>query len=536
MANYPVQIVINAFDGVSKKFDHIRSKFSELEDASKKLKTSFKLLSGSLGLPKISSAIKGVGQGFAKVGQGAKESFIRLGAVAGAVFGGLFLLLKGTSERLDGIAKGAIRVGLSTDAFQELGYAAKLSGVNAEEFAAAMGKLSLNLGLARNKAGPLFSLLSKGAPKFFQELKGAKNNEQAFDVLARGIFKLKDPTKQAVLVTAAFGKAGMKLLPLFKEGPAGLKKLREEAKKLGIIKGADIEAASAFNDQLDSLGKTFEDLKVNALAPLFPVMTKLLGEFQAFIVDSLPDVRKFAEAFAADLPGYIDQLKLGFIDLKNNLKPLIEKGQWLVDKFGLFNVVAVALGAFIFGPFIAGLAALATSFITLGIALAPLLLQFGAFLLLNPLVWIAGLAAGAAYVITHWEKVWGWFDSFAKFLKNTFGFKLFPGLDKLKDKLPDDIKKNPYKTNKYFNPKTGVDGSLPFWERQRTAPEFGLGQPAPAKDLSFSPMAIDNQNRNELTIQIPNLPDGSKVKMTGDSNKDFMTKVFSGLQGIYSSP
>ncbi len=541
MANFPVNLTIKAFDHASAKFDGINKKLEGLRNSSSRLKTAFQLTSSTLNLGGVANALGGIGTGFRNLASGVGQSLTRLGLSVGAAGTGIFLLAKHTSEEIDMLSKTSRRLGFTIEGFQELQHAAKLSGINTEEFTKSVSEMNKRLGEAKIGQGALQSVLSKAAPNFLKQLKLAKNNEQAFDLLSTAIFSIKDPTQKAALATAAFGKAGSRLVTLFNEGPAGIAKLRAEAAKLGLVNEDTAKSAEEFNDNLDRLGHAFNSLKISAIGPLFPVLNELAEKFISFAVESRPAIVAFSKEFARDLPKNLRRLKDEFVALKERMKPVIDFGSMLVEKFGLLNVALGAFAIFIGAPLIAPLAGLATAFISLGVALAPIIIAGGmTSVVIGGIVLAVGaLAAGTYLLIKNWSKVEDFFKNMWGNVLDQFDravAQIKRSMNALIDSMPEGFK-NFFGVKKFQIQETKSAGSPGLGQKfampdmnfkERTAPEFG-----PSKNLDLTEINKVLTNKKEVTVKFENAPPGMKVKESGAKDKDFNVLVHQGLQGVY---
>src|SRR5262249_22861764 len=91
------------------------------------------------------------------------------------------------------------------------------------------------------------------------------------------ISRMKDPAQQTARALEVFGRGGTKLLPFLKEGSDGIGKLREEARRLGLVMSEqDVQAAEAFGDQLGIVDKQIRMLKVQIGAALIPALSEAL--------------------------------------------------------------------------------------------------------------------------------------------------------------------------------------------------------------------------------------------------------------------
>ena len=150
------------------------------------------------------------------------------------------------------LARGALRAGVSVEAYSGLKYAAEQSGVSAEMMEKSIGKLSRKLVEA-----------AKGSPEAvqaFQEL-GLKisdlakmSPEQKLGAIGDALAKIKSPDLQKSLTEQLFGRGGLELLPMLAQGSAGISKFTARAKELGlVVSGPAAAAALEFDQRLSDL-------------------------------------------------------------------------------------------------------------------------------------------------------------------------------------------------------------------------------------------------------------------------------------------
>lgn len=197
----------------------------------------------------------------------------QLGAVVagGALVARLTSFVDGVTNAVDGLVDSAARLQVSTDALQELRYAAKLSGVEAGEMDAAIAGLTRQLqGLSEGADGPAKILRKLGV-----EAKDSKGNLRTFSDLlpeiADGIAEMPNDTERAGAAMRLFGRNGMALLPLLKMGREGLEELKAEFHDLGG--GVSAEAAQAmaeYRDQVDRADVAMESFKTEVVLGLLP--------------------------------------------------------------------------------------------------------------------------------------------------------------------------------------------------------------------------------------------------------------------------
>ena len=228
----------------------------------------------------------GADQFSAKVGDSLKTGLGGLAAFFTA--GALSAQVKAVVDDLDRIADTAAAIGVATQSLAELGYAAKLSGTDAQTLEGAMGKLNLKISDAVGG--------NKEAAKLFRELgvelKDANGQVRATDAVLADLsdtFKLlpEGPTKSALAVEL-FGKSGAGLLQFLRQGSDGINGLRAEFVALsgGSIEQA-AEQAGAFNDQLDKLAVLGQAATIRFGSELLPTLTEVASMFTATGEDAI---------------------------------------------------------------------------------------------------------------------------------------------------------------------------------------------------------------------------------------------------------
>jgi len=174
-------------------------------------------------------------------------------AAAAAIGAGLVTALKSAVDHFDKTKKAADRLGTSTDKISALGYAAEQSGASLEEMESAAKFLQRNL----ETNADTFKEFGLDAAK----LKTLGLDEQMAAV-ADAIAAMPNATERTAAAMALLGRGGTSLLPLFKDGGAGLRALLHEAKDIGAIvdpaKAAEAERiADAVDRSWKSIVSTF---------------------------------------------------------------------------------------------------------------------------------------------------------------------------------------------------------------------------------------------------------------------------------------
>lgn len=161
--------------------------------------------------------------------------------------------------------------GLTTDQFQELAYAAKLSGASTEDLAQGLDKFSVSMAQVRLNTGQFNEFLRDQAPALRDALAATANQEQAVKVLSDAMAGLGDDSQRATLLQEAFGKSGRELIGVLSEGSRALDESAQKAHEFGIVlTNEDIKAAKEASEEFKNLEiiltTTFEKAAISAVS------------------------------------------------------------------------------------------------------------------------------------------------------------------------------------------------------------------------------------------------------------------------------
>lgn len=239
-----------------------------------------------------------VERNFDRMNAGISAGFAKIAAVATGAFGvaALIAFSKKAIEAADAINDAAARAGVSTDSFQELAYAFKLAGVDAEGVEKALLQFTKRLGGAEGEVDEVAKALGRLGISVAQ-LKGQKP-DQSFKLVADRIAAIKDPAMQAKIAFDLFGREGQKLLPTLRGGSAELARLAAEARKMGLVLSAEtLKKAGDAADEFDRIGLALRAAGINISVGLLPALTQL----REVMTDSgfQSGVRALAEGFGA---------------------------------------------------------------------------------------------------------------------------------------------------------------------------------------------------------------------------------------------
>ncbi|MGS4946627.1 hypothetical protein ACVDG3_14190 [Meridianimarinicoccus sp. RP-17] len=258
---------------------------------------------GSALSPSFGRTIGAAQRGIRSIGQAARQSAVVIGAAGAAVFG----VAASTAAAGDEIAKNARAIGVATDAYQELSYAAERTGVGATTLQRSMVAFTKRLGEAAEGGGQ-----AKGAIEALglsvDDLVKMKP-EEALAVVADAMKDIENPSERAALASDLFSRSGIKMTNLLREGSAGMAALAEDARRTGNVLGKEaLEDSEAFQDGLLDMQMTLQGLKNTFGAELMPVITDVMTRLSDYLQDNREDVVAFAEGLASAVEDTIPKL------------------------------------------------------------------------------------------------------------------------------------------------------------------------------------------------------------------------------------
>lgn len=174
-------------------------------------------------------------------------------------------------SELDEIGKKADAIGLTTDALQELRTVAEEAGVSQEALDNSMMQFSRRLGEARQGLGQArYALddLNLSAEDLAQ-----MPLDQALQTVADEMVKVEDATARTALAQQLFGRSGVPMLNLLREGAEGMERMRQNARDLGIVIDEDlIRKAEETENKLGLLSRVIQADLSEALMNLAPLL------------------------------------------------------------------------------------------------------------------------------------------------------------------------------------------------------------------------------------------------------------------------
>lgn len=228
-------------------------------------------------------------------------------------------------DDLDELADG---LNLSTVALSELQYVVGNFGVNSEKLAVALRNQNQLIADAANGAPAAISTFKKLGITL--DTVYGKSTDQTFKLLTERLGDVEDNIIQASLAGEVWGKKiGTKLIPVANAGAAEISKMTDEARKFGAALTEDqIEKFTNIATEMDKVKGAWLGVKL-ATADAF-------GEL---FISSLTT----AQTIIKNMTSSVEKLSIGFEQLGNFTKILLEKNNSTTEKVGFLNNLALLI-------------------------------------------------------------------------------------------------------------------------------------------------------------------------------------------------
>ena len=248
---------------------------------------------------KLSKDLGKVGKSFSDLGGSLSTVGKRLGIAGAAAVGaaaGVVALAKSGTDLADSATKQAQALGLATDEYGRLSFAAKMSGVDAGTFATAITRLNQEIGKAADGNKPAVAKFQELGISIRDAAGQIKPTEQLMKELADRFATLPDGAQKSAIATELFGRAGARLLPLLNGGSEGIRDLGDEATRLGVVFTREQAViAEGMNDALEALSDGVTGTRAQIGLLFAPTITQAARALQKLIEENRIAITDFVE-------------------------------------------------------------------------------------------------------------------------------------------------------------------------------------------------------------------------------------------------
>lgn len=351
----------------------------------------------------------------------------------GAAAAGIFGIANSTASLGDNVAKSADKMGISTDALQELRYAAERSGVSTQKLDSSTERFVKRLGEARQGGG--------AAAKAYEQLGlnasqlAELTPDAALSVVADRLAQVENHTDKVALAAQFFGREGVAMVNMLSSGSAGLEQLRADARATGyVLSDEAARDAEVFKDAMLDAELGMAGMKNTIGAELMPAITDLMRNLSSWMRENRDQVQAFAREFGERLKSAapaILELGRGVAKFAVTLGELTTRAATAVGGFdnlaiilgtlfaskAILSAISFAVGV---GKAIGALTAFANTLPIVATAVKALSAAFAA----TPIGWIVAGVAAVAYggylLWKNWGNLGEQFSGMLKQLKDAF--------------------------------------------------------------------------------------------------------------------
>ncbi|MBY5938038.1 hypothetical protein [Marinobacter nauticus] len=363
---------------------------------------------------------------------GRRTAMVGAGAAAG-----IFGIANSTATLGDQVAKTGDKIGIALGPFQELRYAAERSGVSTEKFDSSLERFIKRMGEATQGTG--------AARKAYEELGLSAEDlakltpEQSLEVVADRLSSVENQSQRVAIAAQLFGREGVAMVNMLKDGSSGLQALRRDARATGyVLSEQAARDAEAFKDAMLDAQLGMAGMKNTIGAELMPAITDMMGDLSSWMRENRDQVSAFASNFGTKLKNAIPVLRDIAVGAASTAKTLGMITSHLATMVGGFDNLGMILAVVLaMKPIMAilsfGKAIFMATSAVVGLAgglpaVAAGIKAIGVALTANPIGLIIAAIAGAGYLIyKNWGAIMDFFKSLpAKF--SGFGSMIMDGL------------------------------------------------------------------------------------------------------------
>lgn len=219
---------------------------------------------------------RAVEQRMKRMAKGIDAALQAAAAVAVAAAAGIAVGVGNALNRMDEIVKSAQKVGISSESFSKLAYAAELSGVEVGQLEGALAKLAKSQDMAAQGSKEQLDIFRALGVEFRNADGTLRATDEVFADIADRFQALPDGANKTAAAMALLGRSGAQLIPLLNGGSGGLQDMGDELQRFGGVVGPEAaKQAEQFNDDLTRLKTAATGLWQSLAIQLLPDLVNL---------------------------------------------------------------------------------------------------------------------------------------------------------------------------------------------------------------------------------------------------------------------
>lgn len=246
----------------------------------------------------------------------AKQLGVAIGTAVVAGVTAATYAIKRSIDAMDDMSKSAQRVGLATEEFSKLSYAAELADVSMETLASSLGKLTKSQAAALKGTSEQARVFKALGIEVTDASGKMRKSSDVLEEFADRFAAMKGSPEAMAAGFSLFGRSFQDLIPLFKDGSQGIRDAGIELEAFGgVISTQAGQAAEEFNDNLTRLETAAKSLARAVAADLLPDLVALSerfvgtakdGESLHRVASDIADTIRVAGAAVKFVYGYFD--------------------------------------------------------------------------------------------------------------------------------------------------------------------------------------------------------------------------------------
>lgn len=393
---------------------------------------------------------KSIGKAASNFGGQLNKLHIPITSIGSAAIEGISRMTQSVASYGDAVANTSRRIGWSAKSLQEYQYASQFANMSTEEFTNGLETMSKNMGKLQAGTGPLVSGLENISPVLRQQIKDAKNSEEAFTIMMQTIQAADDSDRKRQLAELFFDNKNMVHF-----ANLTAEELTDLRNKAYVLDDKALTDSEALCTSLTKIHASVTNLSRAVGSKLLPVITPFIDKVSAWIDANRELIATKADEYIKRLGEWLEQID--FNKILSMIEVFLSGIGKIISMLGGLDNAIIALVALISGPLISsfivltdrvrklfpaigrmfggvntlkkaflllkgGFKRLAGILLKLGngiILLGKAFLVLGRVMLANPIILVITLIIGAIYLLyKNWDYVverlaslWEWLKS-----------------------------------------------------------------------------------------------------------------------------
>src|SRR5579883_3429985 len=209
------------------------------------------------------------------------------------VGGNLFADALKTADSLAAVGRQAKALGVASDQFMGLAKAAKIGGMETEQFYGFMSKMTANL----SKGGPDVAAALNKVGLSINDIKD-QSPDQQFIKISDALYRTADGGKRAELAQELFGKKFAQVLPIIDKSKGSLQGFIDKQVKLGTaLKPVDMEKVMRVKESMPKVQAVFEGAWNKCVVALSPILSGIGERLSKLVENATPFIDLLVHGF-----------------------------------------------------------------------------------------------------------------------------------------------------------------------------------------------------------------------------------------------